>query len=282
MAEFKGEVVIGRRRIMNVIFVGLFIYACICLFMFFNQRSFIYFPSKDRPNPVEAGLPGVEVIAINPEGMDKAIQGWYQAPSDPSKPVIIYFHGNAGGIDIRAYRIKHYIQQGYGVMMAEYRGYSGNPGKPTEKGLFADALAYYDWVTHNGNIPENQVVLYGESLGTGVAVWLASQKPNIKGLVLEAPFTSLADLIRWKFFFIPVDVLLSDRYTSLKRITDVTAPVLVIHGEKDKVVPAKYGKRIHAAANNPKTITLIAEGGHDDLYDFGAAQAILQFLGGLK
>lgn len=282
MVDFEKSDVIRKRRRFNMILTIILCYAIFLAFMFVNQRSFIYFPDKNRYHPAQAGLPEAEMIAVRSEGLDQAIEGWYVPPSVEGMPVILYFHGNAGNQAIRVPRARHYIEQGYGVLLAGYRGYGGNPGRPAEKGFFADGLAYFDWLEDQAGIPEERIVIYGESLGTGVAVWLATRKLNIRALVLEAPYSSLVDIARARFFFIPVDLLMRDRYTSAKRISGVTAPVLFLHGQRDMVVPPRYGQRLYDAANQPKTMRLFPDAGHNDLYAHGAADSVLAFLSGLN
>lgn len=277
MAVFQEKIVIGRRRILNLIFSVLFVYAMLVLFLFFNQRSFIYHPDRNRMSMIEAGVPEMEVMAVLPDGMEQSIDGWYRPPADPSKPVILFFHGNAGGIDIRTPRVIPLMKEGYGVLLAEYRGYGGNSGKPTEKGFYADADAYYDWLIKQG-VPEDKIVVYGESLGSGVATYLAAKHHNIRGLVLEAPFTSMTDIAQARMFFVPVIFMLLDRYPSIDRIDDINVPLLVMHGERDGVVPVRYGKKLYEAANQPKMLRLYPEAGHNDLYQHGAGADVLRFL----
>ena len=277
MAVFQEKIIFGRRRILNLIFSFLFVYGMIALFLFFNQRHFIYFPVKDIPSPAEAGVPDMQVIAVMPKGMTQSIEGWYAPPADDDKPVLLYFHGNGGGIDLRVPRVAPLIKRGYGVLLAEYRGYSGNPGKPSEKGFYADAEAYYAWLLDQG-IEENRIVFYGESIGSGPATYLASKNWNARGLILDAPFTSLTDIAQRQMFFMPVWLLMRDRYVNVQKIGNINMPLLVMHGERDKVVPHRYGVRLFEAAAEPKTLKLFPEGGHSDLYQFGAGQAVLEFL----
>jgi fermentation-respiration switch protein FrsA (DUF1100 family) len=279
MTFSTGKIVYNRRRVLNMIFSFLFVYATLLLFVFFNQRGFIYYPGKELMTLAEAGVPEMQVITVLPEGMTESIQGWYGRPSDPSKPVLLYFHGNGGGIDIRTGRIKPLLEQGYGVLLAEYRGYGGNPGKPTEKGLYADAEAYFKWLTTQELINEDRVVVYGESLGTGVATYLASKHWNIRGVILDAPFTSLTDVAQGTIMGIfPLPVIMTDQYASIKRIQSVNSPLLVLHGTRDRVVPVRLGKKLFAAANEPKEFKLFPTGGHSDLYEFGAGEAVVEFL----
>jgi len=278
MTFSTGKIVYNRRRVLNMIFSFLFVYATLLLFVFFNQRGFIYYPGKELMTLAEAGVPEMQVITVLPEGMTESIQGWYGRPSDPSKPVLLYFHGNGGGIDIRTGRIKPLLEQGYGVLLAEYRGYGGNPGKPTEKGLYADAEAYFKWLTTQELINEDRIVVYGESLGTGVATYLASKHWNIRGVILDAPFTALTDVAQASMWIVPMKFLMLDRYSSIKRIQSVNSPLLIMHGARDRVVPVRLGKKLFAAANEPKEFKLFPTGGHSDLYEFGAGEAVVEFL----
>lgn len=277
MAVFEGKIIFGKRRILNLIYSFLFVYALVLLFLFFNQRHFFYYPVKNIASPAEAGVPEMQVIAVQPKGMQQSIQGWYAAPASADKAVVLYFHGNGGGIDIRASRVSPLIKEGYGVLLAEYRGYSGNPGKPTERGLYADAEAYYAWLLDQG-IAENQIVIYGESIGSGPATYLASKNWNARGLILDAPFTSFADVIQGQMFFVPVGLILRDRYSNIDRIANINMPLLIMHGERDNVVSTRLGIQLYNAANGPKKLKLFSEGGHSDLYNFGAGQAVLEFL----
>lgn len=279
MAVFQEKIIFGRRRILNLIFTFLFAYAVVALFLFFNQRYFIYFPVKEIPSPAEAGAPQMQVIAVLPKGMTQSIEGWYAEPAGADKPVLLYFHGNGGGVDLRVPRVLPLIERGYGVLLAEYRGYSGNPGKPSERGFYADAEAYYSWLLEQG-IAEGRIVLYGESIGSGPATYLASKHGDARGLILDAPFTSLTDIARRQMFFVPVGLLLRDRYPNIDRIDAIDMPLLVMHGERDMIVPTRYGVRLFEAAAEPKTLRLFPEGGHSDLYYHGAGQAVLEFLEG--
>lgn len=280
MAVFKGQgkITKTKRTYINMMFSILLCYVLFVGFLFLNQRSFIYHPQNTKPDLSASGLERAEVIAVQPEDMKESIEGWYIAPVDNTRPVILYFHGNGLNIDARAPRVEPWVKEGYGVLLAEYRGYGLNAGKPSEKGFRADAKAYMEWLTVRENIPSNRIVVYGESIGSGTAVWLASQKWNILGLILEAPFTSLTDIARKRFFFAPVDLLLLDRFDNKTKIKNISAPLLIIHGEKDAVVPVEYGRRLFDAANNPKELKLFPDAGHNDLHKNGARQAILDFL----
>ncbi len=249
-----------------------------CMFLF-NQRNFIFIPDRSRPDPAHFGAGDMGVISVRTaDGLP--LQGWYKAPA-AGQPVILMFHGNAGHIGIRVFKIRPFLAAGYGVLLAEYRAYGGNPGKPSEEGFYEDARGYLSWLGAQG-VPPEKVVLYGESLGTGVSVKMAAEFPGIRGLVLEAPFTSMTDVVRKHVPYMPVSLLLKDRFDSLSRIGDVKTPLLIVHGTADSIVPYALGKALFDHASEPKQMETYAAGGHNDLYRYGVATRILTFLENLK
>lgn len=278
MAVYEGKIIFGRRRVMNMIFVVLSGYVTLCLFMFLNQRDFIYFPDRSKADRVAAGVPSMEVVVVQPDNMKDAIEGWYKSPSDPEKPVIVYFHGNGGSIEIRGNRANYFMDAGYGVLLAEYRGYGGNPGEPSENGLYADAAAYMDWLLTAEKVPADKIVVYGESLGTAVATWTAQKYPDIGGVILDSPFTSMTDLARSRYFFVPVDLLLRDRFPSVSRIADLKQPKLFLQAKTDFIVPPRYGARLFDAAVDPKKLEVLPNAGHSNILEEGGGPLVLEFL----
>ena len=192
-------------------------------------------------------------------------------------PTIIRFHGNASNVLWNMEAMEPYIAQGYGALSAEYRGYSGNPGKPTENGLYKDAHAYMQFLQGKG-ILTNNIIVYGESVGTGPAVQTAVDYPGIHTLILQSPFTSLMDAAGKHYPFLPVKWLLLDRYDSLFKIKNIKAPLVIVHGTDDGVVPYKLGKKLFEAANEPKSLITIEGGRHNDLEDFKISEKILSAL----
>lgn len=220
----------------------------------------------------------MEVIAVQPADMEGSIEGWYKSPADSSKPVILYFHGDGGSIGHRVGMVAPFIKAGYGVLLAEYRGYNGNEGEPTEQGLYADAEAYLDWLQNKRHIREGRVVIYGESLGTAVAVYLAANHANIGGVILDGSFTSLTALLQKQLIFFYAPLIFQDRFDALSRIRDIKSPILFLHGGRDNVTPLRMAKRLFDAANEPKTIKVFKDGAHLDLYNYGAADAVNEFM----
>jgi uncharacterized protein len=269
-----------RKELKSFLFELLFLYFGLLLILFFVQRQFMYFPDVTRPSPVVFGVADMKAAEVTTsDGLKLA--GWYKAPPDAGKPVVILFHGNAGNIGMRNFKARLLIDAGYGALLAEYRGYGGNPGKPTEQGLYADAQAYLAWLEKQG-FPPSRVVLYGESLGTGVAVQMAAEKPDYKGLILETPFSSVVSLAQKIYFFAPAWLLVRDRYDNVAKIGKIKVPLLVLHGSIDAVVPYYQGKRLFDAANEPKKMETFPLGNHNDLYNCGAGAKVLSFLGNLK
>lgn len=224
------------------------------------QRRLIYNPDPRRTTPTGSGLSGVSVSTIpTPDGAE--IVAWY-APPAPGHPTILYFHGNAGWIELRADRMADLMRRGVGVLMPSYRGYGGSSGKPSEAANVADAQLAYDWLREQGTGPR-EIILFGESLGTGVATQLAVNRV-CGGLVLDSPYTSMADLGARDYPWLPVRSLLWDRYETARHIKGVRAPVLVIHGADDTLVPARMGQAVYEAANGPKQIVIYPGATHLD------------------
>jgi uncharacterized protein len=250
-------------------------YAGLAALLYVSQRSLMYFPETVHTTPAQAGLPEAEEVPL--VASDGAhITAWYVAPQD-NKPVIVYFHGNGGALRLRAGRFKKLIGSGIGLVALEYRGYGGNPGSPNERGLIDDGEAAYAFAA--ARYPTKQIVLWGESLGTSVAVAVAAEKP-VGRMILEAPFTSAVAVASLRYWYMPVRLLMKDQFHSDRRIGKVTAPLLILHGVQDQVVPYAMGEQMFELANQPKHIVRFLDGGHDDLDANGALFAVARFLAG--
>ena len=254
------------------------IYAAICGAAYFGNRLFMYFPDPTRVAPEAAGLNGVrEIDFVVADGT--TLIAW-RAPAKDDKPTIIYFHGNGANAASRAPKIQKIREQGFGVFYLNNRGYGGSGGRPTEKDNVADAIAAYDHLNGLG-VPATKIVAYGESLGSGQAVRLAAARP-VAAVVLEAPLTSTIDVGRRTYFWLPLGLLITDKYNNERNIRSVTAPVLILHGEQDGVIPVEMGLRVYRAANEPKRIELFPQGTHDDLFDQGAWGETRSFVDSLR
>ncbi len=237
------------------------------------QRSLMYFPERRRTSPAAAGLPEAEEVALETDDGETVIV-WHVPPRG-EKPVVLYFHGNGGALRYRVARFRALIAEGNGLVALSYRGYGGSTGSPTEAGLIADGEVAYAFAT--ARYPVERIVLWGESLGSGVAVALAADH-RVGRIVLEAPFSSAADVGARGCWFFPVRFLMKDQFRSDLRIARVTAPLLFLHGERDWIVPIALGERLFALANEPKRFVRFSDGGHEDLDLYGAQDAVRAFL----
>jgi hypothetical protein len=233
----------------------------------------LYFPQATPVSPVAAGLPEAEQMVLTTSDGERVI-AWH-VPPRAGQPVVIYFHGNAEVVANQVARHRALIAGGAGLLALSYRGYMGSTGTPTEDGLSRDAEAAYQFAV--SRYPSDRIVLWGHSLGSGVAVALAATHPVAK-LILEAPFSSTADVAASMYPIVPVRWLMHDQYHSDQRIGKVKASILILHGEQDMVVPIKFGERLFALAPEPKRFVRYPAGGHDDLDAFGAGAEARRFI----
>jgi fermentation-respiration switch protein FrsA (DUF1100 family) len=258
----------------TLLLAAITIYLALCAFMYFAQRSLMYFPDRVRTAPADAGLPEAkEEKLVTADG--ETIIVWHIPPRDETKPVVVYFHGNGGALNLRVQRFAKLVMEGIGVVGVSYRGYGGSTGTPTEDGLIADGVAAYEFASKL--YTPARVALWGESLGSGVAIAVAAEAP-VARLVLESPFTSAADVGASIYFFLPVRLLMRDQFRSDLRIKNVKAPVLILHGERDSVVPIAFGERLFAMIIGDKKFTRFKGGEHYDLDRHGGLQAVVEFL----
>ncbi|HXO67917.1 MAG TPA: alpha/beta hydrolase [Bradyrhizobium sp.] len=254
--------------------LALFAYAGSLALLYFAQRSILYpIPEKVRTSPAAAGFPEASEHVLSTSDGEKIV-AWHVRAGE-AKPVIIFFHGNG---DILAWRVpwfREMIAGGAGLVAVSFRGYAGSSGSPTESGLLKDAEAAYAFA--NQYYSPEQIVVWGFSLGTGPAVALAANR-RIGKLILEAPYTSIADVAAAAFPVVPARWFIRDTFHSDQWILNVTAPVLIMHGERDRTVPIRFGERLYELARQPKQMVRFPEGGHDDLDKFGAMDVARAFL----
>jgi uncharacterized protein len=242
--------------------------------MFFLQRSILFpIPSTERVAPAAAGFPQVEERVLTTADGEKIVV-WHM-PAKPGRPVILYFHGNGDYLAGFFPRFRDFIADGIGIVAPAYRGYSGSSGKPSEQGLLQDAEAAYAFA--GARYAADKIVVWGFSLGSGVAVALAAAHP-VNKLILEAPYSSIADVAASAFPILPVRLLLKDPFHSDQRIAQVKAPLLVMHGARDGTIPIVFGEKLFALANEPKQFIRFPDGGHNDLDYFGASAAARRFI----
>ena len=262
---------------LNLLIALVGIFALFCIVARLLHRYFVYVPDPTRVAPKDAGLSGVEEIVFK-AGDGTRLIAWYR-PAQAGKPTLLYFTGNSGNTADRAGKIKAIASDGYGVFMLNYRRFGGSGGRPTEKRNAADAVSAYDTLRGLGVVPDN-IVIYGESLGTAVATTLCPQRQP-KALVLEAPFTSVVDVGRLMWPLLPLKFIMVDQYRTVDRIGQVDVPLFVIHGGRDSTIPLNHARRIFHAASEPKRLSVVPRAGHNDLFEQGAWTQVRGFIAGL-
>lgn len=260
---------------MRLVLFLLVVYSFLVIIVYFMQRSLQYFPSNDMGDPRLPEQLKMQVVTIKTEdGLDNV--SWFAPPKEKNGKIIVVFHGNGGNISHRDIKAARLTGEGYGVLLCGYRGYGRNPGNPTETGLYRDARATVKWLEKQGyNI--GQMVFYGESLGSGVAIQMATEF-NPKHIILEAPFSSALSVAKRHYFYLPVDYMMKDRYDSLAKIGKVKASLLIVHGTLDGVIPISEGRKLFEAANHPKEFITIENAGHNNLYEMQAGLPIAGWL----
>ena len=251
------------------------VYCAGLLVLYVRQREMLFpIPRVGRTAPDAAGLPEAEEHILTTADGEKIIV-WH-VPAKPGRPVILYFPGNGDFLAGRVSRFKAMTADGTGLLALSYRGYAGSSGSPSEQGLLRDAAAAYAFTA--ARYAAERIVAWGFSLGTGVAVAIASEH-RVGKLILEAPYTSTADIAAASFWYVPVRLLMRDPFHSDERITRVTVPLLVMHGTNDLVIPIAFGERLFALAREPKRLVRIEGGGHENLDQFGAIETARDFIG---
>jgi fermentation-respiration switch protein FrsA (DUF1100 family) len=239
------------------------------------QRRLLYFPTQTVP-PAASVLPGAEEVTFaTADGL--RLGGWFvpghgpvDSPGHPraglgaAPPAVLVCNGNGGNRSMRAPLAAALARMGLHVLLFDYRGYGGNPGRPTEEGLAADARAALDHLAGRPEVDPARVVYFGESLGAAVALRLAAERPPA-ALVLRSPFASLAEVGRLHYPLLPVSLLLRDRYDSAANAGRLAAPLLVVAGGRDRVIPADHSRRLFAAAPQPKRLAVLDGADHNDL-----------------
>jgi fermentation-respiration switch protein FrsA (DUF1100 family) len=257
------------KSLLIILLIG---YVGLVALMYFAQRALMYFPDRTRTTPAAAGFPEAEEVVLDTADGERVIIWHVAAHGD--RPVVLYFQGNGGALQHRVDRFRSLTADGQGLIALSYRGYGGSTGSPSETGILADAAAAYAFAT--SRYAADQIIVWGESLGTGVAIALTSERP-VGRIILESPFSAAVDVAAAAYPFVPVRWLMKDQFRSDLRIAKVTAPILIMHGERDDVVPIAFGERLYNLAKSPKRFVRLA-GGHSNLGGFGATEAVKTFL----
>jgi uncharacterized protein len=264
------------RSLFGFVLVALALYGAIVAFFYVSQGALLYPAGREKVSARAAGLSGFEDVTLTTEDGERIV-GWYK-PAAAGRATLLYFHGNGGSLLNRRDRAKLLTEGGRGLLIVSYRGYSGSTGTPTEAGLRIDARTAYDWLATQ--VPAERIVLYGESLGSGVAVRLATERPTA-GLILDAPFTSAADVAGHHYWYLPI-WLLRDQYRSIDRIDEIKSPLLVMHGDRDGVIPIALGERLFAAAPEPKRFIKLPGVDHVSVLEQGGLEPVRAFLAAIE
>ena len=223
-------------------------YFIIILFVYFYQRNLLYHPSENNYLNDKITFNYEEIFIETDKNIN--LKSWFIKKDLNRFKTILIFHGNAGNLFNRVYKLNELNKLDVNILLISWRGFSGNKGKPTEKNLYHDAEEAIKWLNNRGAISKN-IILYGESLGTGVATELGTSNA-FGGIILESPFTSIANAAKIYYPYLPVNIILKDRYNSISKIKNITTPILIMHGKKDNIVPQKMGLELYEKANQPK------------------------------
>ncbi len=249
----------SRGPLWRIVRSAALIYLTVTLVVFVFQRRLQYIPdTADPPLPAGERFRGVENIELRADD-GVLLRAWHWPGT--SGTTIVHFHGNAGNRAHRIDALEPFHRLGHGLLLLDYRGYGGSQGSPTEDGLYRDAEAAIAWLEQHG---DSELIYFGESLGCGVAVEMAVRH-RPRSLILQSPYTSLVDVAKQRYFFLPVRLLMKDRFDTIDKIAEVTCPILMLHGARDGLVPPEIGERLFEAAPEPKRWVLIKGVGHNDM-----------------
>ena len=223
-------------------------YFVLLVFIYFYQRNLLYHPSENNYQNDKIQFSYDEIFIKVDEKIK--LKSWIINKNLKKFKTLLFFHGNAGELSNRIYKLNELNKLDINILLISWRGFSGNEGSPTEENLYKDAKAAIKWLNRK-EVENNKIILYGESLGTGVAVEIG-KKNNFNSIILEAPFTSMENAAKIYYPYLPVKLLLKDKYNSISKIKKITTPILIMHGKKDDIVPFSMGKELFEKANNPK------------------------------
>jgi hypothetical protein len=262
------------RRLAAILAAGLLAYLALAGLIYAFQRSMIFLPDRTRVPPEAAGLPQMREIALTTSDGVRII-AWEAPAADEARPVVLYLHGNGGSLPLRSDRFAAMLRDGFGVLAVSWRGYGGSDGAPSEEGLGADADAAMDWLAREG-VPPERIVLFGESLGSSVALRTAARRP-VRALILDSPYESIAAIAAARFFWLPVDLMLRDPFRAIDHAPRIRAPVLAFACTGDWVTPYAGSLRLMAALSGQKLLIRIERACHIPAFADGGRE-VLGFL----
>ncbi|BAY76720.1 hypothetical protein NIES25_31770 [Nostoc linckia NIES-25] len=250
--------------------ITTFTYLGVCLFLFISQTRFIFFPTaviEKTPEFFNLAYEEVWLPVVVKTGKVEQIYGWWIKNKQPNAKVLLYLHGNGINIGANIAHANRFYQLGFSVLLIDYRGYGRSEGSfPNEKQVYEDAATAWNYLVQQQKILPKQIFIYGHSLGGAIGIDLAVKHPQAAGLIVESSFTSIRDLItyRKKFGMFPVDLILTQRFESIKKLPNLKVPVLFIHGVADLAVPSFMSQKLYAAAPEPKQLFLVPTAEHNN------------------
>ena len=259
-----------------LILISIYLFILISTYLF--QRNLLYHPTENNYSGDKL-IVSVEKIKIK-TGSNIELLSWYHKKNINDYKTILFLHGNAGSLENRIHKINNFKDLNVNFLLLAWRGFSGNKGSPTEQNLYEDAWSAIKWLKSEG-IKESNIIIYGESLGTGVATEIAQNK-NFAGVILESPFTSMIDAGKTKYPYLPVKFLLKDKYESNKKIQNIKIPILIMHGKVDNIVPFYMGEKMYDLANEPKYSYFTEYDDHMMEYDENLLNIIKKFISSLN
>lgn len=265
---------LARRAFLGILALVAIAYLAAGGLIYAQQRAILFRPDASRVAPAAAGLPLAEEINLGPEG-GPALLAWRIAPADAGKPVVLYLHGNSGNLARRAGRFQQLTRNGAGLLALSWRGYGGSGGEPSEAGFRADAGAALDYLDRSGIAP-GRIVIFGESLGSGIAVMQAAGRP-IRGLVLDSPYESIAAIAAERYWWLPVGLLIRDPFRAAEAAPRVQVPALALACTEDWVTPYQGSRRLVDLLGGPKRLITVDRRCHIPGFG-GAGDAIMRLI----
>ena len=259
---------------MEYIFSGILLYFFLGILLFIFQRRILFNKSGHPGDPRDYNLKNISEIYITTNDNIDLLSWHYYG--NKNLPLIVYFQGNSFHIGDRAHRIEKYINQNWSVILVSWRGFGGNKGSPSEQNFYKDGEAVFNWIIRNTDYKLNQTIIYGESLGTGVAVEFGTRFKFLS-VVLEAPFTSIEDIAKKRYKIFPTKYLVKDKFDNYRKIDSLKSPLLIISGKKDEIVPHEHSIKLYEKAIVHKKCVFVDEAIHNNLYDFGIEKEVIDF-----
>ena len=267
-----------RKNLLQLVLIIFFLYFFVLVFLYFYQRNLLYHPNENNYSGDKILVDIKKVKILTSDNIE--LIGWFHEKNLKDFKTLIYFHGNAGSLENRIHKLNHFEGMNINFLIIAWRGFSGNKGTPSEQGLYEDGKSAINWLIKKG-VEEENLVVYGESLGTGVATQLA-QNNNFAGIILETPFTSMVHAAKIFYPYVPVNLILKDKFENYKKIKNINSPILVMHGEADQIVPFSMGKKIYEIANEPKYSYFTKYDNHMMEYDEKLVLALKSFIKSLN